>query len=74
MPMDGKVGNFDVELVEEFFRAFTLHASITIHLICNRGKNKHHRIEAAFKALGVALRHATKINLNSSIPSTKGTL
>lgn len=74
MPMEGKVGNFDVELVEEFFRAFTFNASLTVHLICNRGTNKHHRIEASFKALAVALRRGATINKNAGIPSTKGVL
>jgi imidazoleglycerol-phosphate dehydratase len=74
MPMEGKVGTFDVELVEEFFRAFTFNASMTVHLICNRGTNKHHRIEAAFKALAVALRRGVSINENAGIPSTKGVL
>ena len=74
MPMEGKVGTFDVELVEEFFRALTFNASMTVHLICNRGVNKHHRIEASFKALAVALRRGVTINENSGIPSTKGVL
>ena len=74
MPMEGKVGSFDVELVEEFFRAFSFNASMTVHLICNRGTNKHHRIEASFKALAVALRRAVAINENAGIPSTKGVL
>lgn len=74
MPMDGKVGTFDVELVEEFFRALVFNASITAHIICGRGTNKHHRIEAAFKALAVALRRAITINENAGIPSTKGVL
>jgi len=74
MPMDGKVGNFDVELVEEFFRAFTFNASLTVHLVCNRGTNKHHRIEAGFKALAVALRRGAMINKNAGIPSTKGVI
>ncbi|CAA6814357.1 MAG: Imidazoleglycerol-phosphate dehydratase (EC [uncultured Sulfurovum sp.] len=74
MPMEGKVGNFDVELVEEFFRAITFNASMTVHLICARGTNKHHRIEAAFKALAVALRRGATVNKNAGIPSTKGVL
>ena len=72
LPIDGKVGNFDCELVEEFFRAFTFNTSITTHLIYQRGKNKHHIIEASFKALAVALRRAITINKNIAIPSTKG--
>jgi imidazoleglycerol-phosphate dehydratase len=72
--MSGKIGNFDVELVEEFFRAFTFNASLTLHLICNRGRNKHHIAEASFKALAVALRRGVTINENAGIPSTKGVL
>jgi len=74
MPIDGKVGDFDVELVEEFFRAFAFNLPITLHLICNRGKNRHHIIEGAFKALAVSLRRALQINPNAGIPSTKGVL
>ena len=74
LPIGGKVGNFDVELVEEFFRAFAFNLPLTLHLIYNRGKNKHHIIEGAFKALAVALRRAVTINENAGIPSTKGVL
>lgn len=74
LPIDGKVGNFDIELVEEFFRALAFNASITLHLIYNRGKNRHHIIEASFKALAVSLRRAAAINKNAGIPSTKGVL
>jgi len=74
LPIEGKVGTFDVELVEEFFRAFAFNLPLTLHLILNRGKNKHHMIEAAFKALAVALRRAVTVNENAGIPSTKGVL
>jgi imidazoleglycerol-phosphate dehydratase len=74
MPMDGKIGSFDVELVEEFFRAFAFNAKLTVHLICNRGRNKHHMVEASFKALAVALRRALVIDENGGVPSTKGVL
>ena len=74
LPIDGKVGEFDVELVEEFFRAFVFNLPITLHLIYNRGKNRHHIIEGAFKALAVSLRRALAINKNAGIPSTKGIL
>jgi len=70
----GKVGNFDVELVEEFFHALVLNAGITCHLIYDRGTNKHHIIEATFKAFAVALRRALVINTKVGIPSTKGIL
>jgi imidazoleglycerol-phosphate dehydratase len=74
LPIGGKVGHFDVELVEEFFKAFAFNLPLTLHLIYNRGKNKHHIIEAAFKALAVSLRRAVAKNENAGIPSTKGVL
>lgn len=74
IPLEGKVGTFDVELVEEFFRAFTFNLPLTMHLVMQRGKNRHHIIEAAFKALAVSLRRALTINENAGIPSTKGLL
>jgi len=74
LPIGGKVGDFDVELVEEFFKTFAFNLPLTLHLIYGRGKNKHHIIEAAFKALAVALRRAVSINTNAGIPSTKGVL
>ena len=74
LPLDGKVGTFDVELVEEFFKALAFNSPITLHLICNRGHNKHHIIEAGFKALALSLRRAVTINKNSGTPSTKGVL
>ena len=70
----GKVGQFDTELVEEFFRAFVLNSRISAHIIQQRGKNKHHIIEAAFKAMAVALRRATAKNERVGIPSTKDVL
>jgi len=70
----GKVGNFDTELVEEFFRAFVLNSRISAHIVELRGKNKHHIIEAAFKSLAVAIRRATAKNDRIGIPSTKDVL
>jgi imidazoleglycerol-phosphate dehydratase len=70
----GKVGNFDTELVEEFFRAFVLNAKISAHLVQLRGKNQHHIIEATFKALAVAIRRAVAKNDRVGIPSTKDML
>jgi len=72
--VDGKVGSFDTELVEEFFRAFVLNARISTHIITLRGRNKHHIIEASFKALAVAIRRATTKNERVGIPSTKDVL
>ena len=70
----GKVGQFDTELIEEFFRAFVLNACISTHIIELRGKNKHHIIEAAFKSVAVAMRRATELNQRVGIPSTKDVL
>ncbi len=72
--LDGKVGTFDTELVEEFFRAFVLNAKISSHISSLRGKNKHHIVEAAFKSLGVAIRRAVTKNDRVGIPSTKDVL
>ncbi len=70
----GKVGQFDTELVEEFFKAFVSNARISAHIIALRGKNKHHIIEAAFKSVAVALRRAMQKNERVGIPSTKDML
>ncbi|PAF41987.1 imidazoleglycerol-phosphate dehydratase HisB [Helicobacter sp. 11S03491-1] len=70
----GKVGDFDVELIEEFFRALTINAGLCVHIYLKRGKNLHHIIEASFKAFGIALRRALIKNNQIIIPSTKGSL
>ncbi|WP_394908138.1 imidazoleglycerol-phosphate dehydratase HisB [uncultured Helicobacter sp.] len=70
----GKIGSFDVELVEEFFRAVCFNANISAHIVCLRGKNLHHITEAMFKAFGVSLRRALTPNPRISTPSTKGVL
>lgn len=70
-----KVGSFDTELVEEFFRAVALNSGITLHIRMLNGRNTHHIIEGAFKALGRALRQAVaKDERLTGIPSTKGVL
>lgn len=71
-----KVGNFDTELVPEFWRAFVNNAGITMHIRQLDGSNAHHIIEAVFKACARALRDAVAINEKnrSTIPSTKGVL
>ncbi len=74
MDIEGKVGEFDVELAEEFFRALMGNAGITAHIVAQRGKNKHHLLEAAFKAFAVALRRSLVRNDRAGIPSTKGVL
>lgn len=72
--LEGKVGEFDVELAEEFFRAVVNSAGLTLHVECKRGKNKHHILEAAFKSFAVALRRALSKNERIGVPSTKGIL
>lgn len=70
----GKVGDFDVELVEEFFRAVVMQAGISTHIVLQRGRNLHHIIESAFKAFALSLRRALAKNHSIQIPSTKGCL
>ena len=69
------IGEFDVDLVHEFFQGLVNHAFITVHVDNLRGDNAHHQAETAFKAFGRALRMAVEIDPRSSgIPSTKGSL
>ena len=69
------VGAFDTQLTEEFLRAFAFNAGITLHVKVLYGSNSHHKIEAVFKALGHALRHAVENDPRmNDIPSTKGSL
>ena len=71
----GAIGNFDHELVEEFFRALAMNAKLTLHVTVEAGTNAHHIIEAAFKALARALRAAVTLDPSErGVPSTKGTL
>ena len=71
-----KVGDFDTELVEEFFLGFVRNSNITLHIRQLAGKNTHHIIEGAFKSVGVSLRKAVAIDaaFSEDIPSTKGVL
>ncbi|HEX5391858.1 MAG TPA: imidazoleglycerol-phosphate dehydratase HisB [Rhodocyclaceae bacterium] len=69
------IGEFDVDLVREFFQGLVNHAAITVHVDNLRGANSHHQAETVFKAFGRALRMAAEVDDRSSgIPSTKGTL
>ena len=72
--IEGMIGSFDVELCEEFFRAVATNACISLHIIKRRGKNRHHIVEAAFKAFAVGLRRALIKNDRVGTPSTKGVL
>lgn len=71
-----KVGEFDTELVVEFFRAVAMNAGITLHLKVHYGTNTHHMIEGLFKAFARALDEAKQIDPRAAgvVPSTKGSL
>ena len=70
-----KIGTFDPELVEEFFKALCNHAKITLHINLLYGRNSHHMVEAVFKGFGRALREAASFDERApQIPSTKGML
>jgi len=68
-----KVGDFETELTEEFFRAVATNAGMTLHINMLYGKNTHHMIEAMFKAFGMAFKQAVAIT-GGGVPSTKGVL
>ncbi|WP_436854483.1 imidazoleglycerol-phosphate dehydratase HisB [Staphylococcus caeli] len=69
-----KVGTFDTELVEEFFRAFVINARLTTHIDLIRGGNTHHEIEGIFKSFARALRDALTENDSNEAPSSKGVI
>lgn len=71
-----KIGEFDTELVREWFQAFAINAGITLHVETLYGENAHHIAESCFKGLARALRGAVAIDPREGdrIPSTKGTL
>ncbi len=71
-----RIGEFDVDLIHEFFQGFCNHAAVSLHLHCLHGQNAHHIAETLFKAFGRALRMAVEPDprLAGVVPSTKGTL
>jgi len=71
-----RVGNFDVDLFQEFFQGFVNHAGVSLHIDNLRGQNTHHQIETVFKAFGRALRMALTLDerMAGQMPSTKGLL
>jgi imidazoleglycerol-phosphate dehydratase len=73
MPVEGIIKDFDMELVEEFFKSLVFNFKIAAHIIYKRGTNKHHIVESAFKSFAVALRRALAFR-ESGIPSTKGVI
>ena len=70
------IGEFDVDLVREFFQGFVNHAQVTLHIDNLRGDNAHHQCETVFKAFGRALRMAVEPDSRAAgaVPSTKGSL
>jgi imidazoleglycerol-phosphate dehydratase len=74
-PPKGSLKDLEISLFEDFFRALTTHAMITLHVNMEYGRDLHHIIEAIFKAFGRALREAVTIDKGAKIlPSTKGKL
>ncbi len=75
--LDGKwIGQFDCELVREFFGAFATRAQCNLHVLLHYGGNAHHTVECIFKAFARACDQATRVDprLGGAVPSTKGTL
>lgn len=72
----GMIGNFDTQLVHEFFQGFVNHAFVTLHIDNLKGVNAHHQCESLFKAFARALRAAVEFDTRAAgqIPSTKGSL
>ena len=71
-----RIGDFDVDLLNEFFQGFVNHALVTLHVDCLAGRNAHHIAETVFKAFGRALRMAMSLDprMAGMLPSTKGKL
>ena len=74
VPLHGRIGTLESEVLEEFWRALSIHLGATIHVDLIRGRNRHHIAEATFKALGLALRDATAPTGRPGVPSSKGLL
>lgn len=71
--LSGKVGSFDLELIEEFLRAFSAHAGCNLYVRILSAGNRHHMAEAVFKALALCIRDAVRI-VSDKVPSSKGML
>lgn len=70
----GRIGTLESEVIEEFWKALSIHLGATIHVDVIRGRNRHHIAEATFKALGLALREAMAEDGGTGAPSSKGLL
>ena len=74
VPLRGRIGTLESEVLEEFWKALSNHLGATIHVDVIRGRNRHHIAEATFKALGMALREAMAEQGGRGVPSSKGLL
>ncbi|HEY1163366.1 MAG TPA: imidazoleglycerol-phosphate dehydratase HisB [Candidatus Dormibacteraeota bacterium] len=74
VPLRGRIGTMESEVLEEFWKALSIHAGATLHVDVIRGRNRHHVAEATFKALGLALRQAMAPGGGPGVPSSKGLL
>ena len=74
VPLRGRIGTLESEVIEEFWKALSIHLGATIHVDLIRGRNRHHIAEATFKALGLALRDAMRTGAGPDMPSSKGLL
>jgi len=74
VPLRGRIGTIESEVLEEFWKAFSIHLGATIHVDLIRGRNRHHIAEATFKALGLALRQGMAVDGSAGVPSSKGLL
>jgi imidazoleglycerol-phosphate dehydratase len=73
VPLKGRIGTLESEVLEEFWRALSIHLGATIHVDLVRGRNRHHIAESTFKALGLALGEAVRVS-GGAIRSSKGLL
>jgi imidazoleglycerol-phosphate dehydratase len=74
VPLRGRIGTMESEVLEEFWRALSIHLGATIHVDVIRGRNRHHVAESTFKALGLALRQSMALGGGPGAPSSKGLL
>jgi len=74
VPLKGRIGTLESEVIEEFWRALVIHLGATLHIDVIRGRNRHHIAESTFKALGLALRQAMAASGSTGVPSSKGLL
>ena len=74
VPLKGRIGTMESEVLEEFWKALSIHAGATLHVDVIRGRNRHHIAEATFKALGLALQQAMALGGGPGVPSSKGLL